>query len=436
MHSRPKAFGHDPTQTEAKQSNSLVKNRMKNFFKVQELEHVLEFKASFPRVGSERIPLSDSLDRIVSTDIIADTNLPEFSRSTMDGYAVCASSTFGASEGNPAYLIVKGSISMGETPAFSICPGDAAAISTGGMLPEGADSVIMIEHTGIIDDKTIEAYHSIAPGHNIIKPGEDICKGEILLTSGRRVRPQELGFLAAFGCLTIDVYKKPMIGIISTGDEIVPIDKNPGSGNIRDINTYSLSGLVKKYGGIPVSFGIVRDNLQALFKKASLAVSATDMVLISGGSSVGIRDFTIDVLSSMPDSTILTHGISISPGKPTILAKTGNKAFWGMPGQTVSAMVVFEAVVRPFIEHIAGLLQNEIFLYVIYAILARNIASAQGRTDYIRVRLIENNGVVQAEPILGKSNLISTMVKANGLVKIETNSEGLEKGATVPVIII
>jgi len=407
---------------------------MKEFFKVKELKQVLEYVSQFPRVGTEDVPLTETLGRILASDIVSEENLPDFLRSTMDGYAVRAASTFGASEANPAYLTVKGSVAMGETPAFSVGHGEAAKISTGGMLPDGTDSVVMIEHTGAIDDTTIEAYRSVAPGGHVIEKGEDIRKGETILSGGQKLRPPESGILAAFGIGAVNVYKKPAVGILSTGDEIVPIEKMPGPGKIRDINTYTLFTKVQEAGGIPVTFGIVGDDFDALFKACSLALDQTDMVLISGGSSVGVRDFTIEVLSALPDSGILVHGISISPGKPTILAKTGNNAVWGLPGHVVSAMVVFDVVVRPFIEHIGGLLQKRAVATKLPARLSRNISSAQGRIDYIRVRLIEKEGACWAEPILGKSGLIHTMVQADGLVEIGLNEEGLDKGTEVEVI--
>jgi molybdopterin molybdotransferase len=407
---------------------------MKEFFKVTDLKKVLEYASDFPRVEIEEVPLSEAVGRVLAQDIDADTDLPDFTRSTMDGFAVSASSTFGASEANPAYLSVIGSVSMGKSPSFPIGIGQAARISTGGMLPEGADSVIMIEHTEAVDPTSIEVYRSVAPGQNILEKGEDISKNAVLVSGGKRLRAQETGLLAAFGQNRVKVYKKPVIGIISTGDEIVPIDERPGPGQIRDINMYTLSGLIKNTGADPVTLGIVRDDFNDLLKKCSLALDKTDMVLISGGSSVGTRDFTIEVLTALPDAQILVHGISISPGKPTILAKSHHHAIWGLPGQVVSAMVVFEVVVKPFIEQISGLSIEHKKDFKLPARLSRNISSSQGRADYIRVRLNEKNGVLWAEPILGKSGLINTMVKAHGLIEIGVNTEGLDKGAEVEVI--
>ena len=409
---------------------------MKDFFNVTELSRVIKFVADFSPVESETVPISSAKGRILAEDLISDIDLPDFRRSTMDGFAVQAASTFGATEGNPAYLMVKGAVVMGEQPGFSIGPGEAAKISTGGMLPEGADGVIMVEHTAVIDEQTIEAYRSAAPGQHVIAAGEDFKKDAIILSVGRPIRPQEVGLLAAFGKTRVRVYKKPTIGIISTGDEIVPIDQTPGPGKIRDINTYTLSGLVQDAGGVSLPYGIAQDDFEGLFKKCEQALAETDMVLISGGSSVGTRDFTIDVLSALPDPSIMVHGISISPGKPTILAKSGSKAIWGLPGHVVSAMIVFAKVVRPFIEQIGGLAGQAKIEPKVKALLSRNLSSAQGRVDFIRVRLVEEGGALWAHPVLGKSGLIHTMVKADGLIEIGLNVEGLEKEAEVEVYLM
>ncbi len=409
---------------------------MKEFFKVTDLKRVLEYTTDFPPVGTQNITLDTAAGRVLAEDMVSDVDLPDFMRSTMDGYAVKAASTFGASEANPAYLTVKGVVEMGESPAFAIATEEAARIATGGMLPEGADSVVMIEHAEAIDDTTIEVYRSVAPGQNILEKGEDFKKDEIILADGQKLRAQETGLLAAFGKETIRVYQKPVVAIISTGDEVVAINQEPGPGRIRDINTYTLASLVQNAGGIPLPLGIVDDNFEELFGLCTAALEQADMILISGGSSVGTRDFTLDVLSALPEAEILVHGISISPGKPTILAKSRNHALWGLPGHVVSAMVVFEVVVRPFIEHIGGIVAGHKKNFKLAARLSRNLSSPQGRIDYVRVRLIEKGGEMWAQPILGKSGLINTMVKADGLIEIGINTEGLDKGTSVEVMLL
>jgi len=406
---------------------------MKEFFQVETIEAVMAHVDAFAAVATETVPLAQCLGRVLAENAFSDVNIPDFNRSTMDGFAVSASSTFGASEANPAYLTVRGQIRMGVRPDFSIGPGEAARIATGGMLPEGADSVIMVEHTDALDDTTIEAYRSVAPGQHVIEKGEDIRHTEPALMKGTRIRPQESGLLAACGRTEISVFRRPVVGIISTGDEVVAVDRVPGEGQIRDINTHTLSGQVLAAGGVPVVFGIVRDNRDDLMEKCRRALETTDMVMISGGSSVGARDFTVEVLGALPDTGILVHGISISPGKPTILARSGGKAFWGLPGHAVSAMVVFAVVVRPFLDRLCGLSETA-RRFPVQAVLSRNLASAQGRVDYVRVRLKAAEGQIMAEPILGKSGLINTMVKADGLIAIGIDTEGLEQGAVVRVM--
>ena len=409
---------------------------MKEFFKVTDLKTVLGWTSLFQSVEKETIGLTGALGRILGMDIQSEINLPDFPRAIMDGYAVCATSTFGASEGNPAYLNIVGTIAMGEDPTISIKPGETAKISTGGMLPAGADSVVMIEHTDVIDDTTIEVYRSVAPGQHMIQIGEDIKASETILFQGQQLRPQEIGILAALGIETVSVYRQPVISIISTGDEVLPISETPPLGKIRDINSFTLSGQVAQAGGRPVRMGIVNDNFQALRDMCQTAVQQSDMVFISGGSSVGMRDFTIEVLSAIPGAEILAHGISISPGKPTILAKVGKTLFWGLPGHVTSAMVVFHVVVRPFLEHIGGKNPAHENTRSCYARLERNLSSKQGRIDYIRVKLHHEDGTLSAEPVLGKSGLIHTMAKADGLVRIDKNTEGLDKGSIVEVALL
>ncbi len=408
---------------------------MKDFFTVTPLHAVFEKIGGFPVVGGETVPLWEANNRILAEDIVSDMDIPGFARSTVDGYAVCASSTFGASETNPAYLTLKGAVAMGKTPDFSVFAGEAGRISTGGMLPPGSDSVVMLEHANEIDDATLEVYKSVPPMGNVIAEAEDIPKNQTVLFAGTRIRPQEVGLLAALGKERVPVFKKPVIGLISTGDEIVDIQSRPGPGQIRDINTYTLYSQIQNAGAIPKIFGRAADDREPLLEKCKTALSASDMVIVSGGSSVGTRDLTLEVIAALPNSEILIHGISISPGKPTILARADSKPFWGLPGHVASAMVVFDRVVRPFIAHAAGMDPSRNPRRPrISARLSRNLASAQGRTDFVRVKLEETEEGLLARPALGKSGLIHTMLKADGLIEIDANTEGLEKDAPVSVI--
>jgi molybdopterin molybdotransferase len=406
---------------------------MREFFKVVNLDEVLKKTDDFLHKDIEQISIDNAVFRILAVDIVSDQNLPGFTRSTMDGFAVKAKSSFGASDGSPAFLEVKGQIKMGDTPDFSIGILEAAKISTGGMLPDGADAVVMVEYTEEIDENSIEVFKSVAPYQHIVLFDDDFKKDEVILKKGTPLRPQEVGLLSAFGHSKIQVYKKPVVGIISTGDEVVGIDEKTSPGKIRDINSYSLRSMVMKNGGVPVNYGIISDNYDELKKVCEKALIETDIILISGGSSVGTRDYTIDVLSSIKDSEILVHGISLSPGKPTILANIGGKPVFGLPGHVVSAMVVMEIVVTPFIQKLSGE-NNKTIKQSISAKLSRNVASVNGRTDFIRVYTSYEDGEYIAKPVMGKSGLINTLIKANGLVEIDINTEGLYKGARVDVI--
>lgn len=408
---------------------------MKEFFKVQDVAEVFQYFDRFGPVAAETAGLAEAVGRVAAADLFADRDLPDFPRSIVDGYAVRGASTFGASEANPAYLTVRGSVAMGTVPDFAIGPGQAARMPTGGMLPQGADSVVMIEHSAVLDETTIEIYRSVAPGQNCIGAGEDFSKGALLVGEGQRIRSQESGVLAAFGRTEVPVYRRPAVGIISTGDEIVAVENTPGPGQIRDVNAFTIASLVAEAGGRPVHYGIVRDSFDALYATSAQALERCDTVLITGGSSVGTRDFTVEVIGAFENSRILVHGISISPGKPTILAAVDRKAFWGLPGHVVSAMVVFSRIVKPFLWHIGGYTPKPDAELKMPARLGRNVPSVLGRLDYIRVRLVRKDEDLWADPLLGKSALINTMVQADGLIEIDKNTEGLEKGDRVEVIL-
>jgi molybdopterin molybdotransferase len=408
----------------------------KEFFKVTSLERVLELVRTFPCVTDEVLPLDQCVGCILSQDIVSEIDLPEFNRATMDGYAVQARSTFGASESMPALFRIVGAVEMGEVPTVSVRPGEAVRIATGGMLPDGADSVVMIEHAQALDEHTLEVFKSSVPLQHVIEIGEDFRREEQILPKGSRIRPQEMGVLAALGQTHVSVYRQPTVAIISSGDEIVPIEETPSLSQLRDVNAYTLAGLIRLSGGIPLYLGIARDNFDELHSLCKNALAESDMVLISGGSSVGSRDFTMEVIQALPAAEILVHGVSISPGKPTILATSEQKPIWGLPGQVTSTMVVFQVMVRPMLEKIGGLSEDRLVAErEVSAVLSRNMASVQGREDYVRVKLVRRENQIYAEPILGKSGLIHTMVKADGLIKIDMNSEGLDKGTPVSVIL-
>jgi molybdopterin molybdotransferase len=406
------------------------------FFKVKTAEEVLEILNQFNPLREETVSLENAFNRVISQEIISQEDLPDFPRSSMDGYAVNARDTFGATETLPVSLDIAGEISIGTAPEISVGPGKAVRIPTGGMMPKGADAVVMVEYCHLLDNKTIEISHAVSPLENVISPGDDFRKGVTIFKKGTRLRPQDLGLLAGLGISTVTVHKKARVAIISTGDEILPIEQRPGPGQVRDINSYTLTAFCRQAGVIPVNLGLCKDSFNDLRDMVKKGIETADTLWISGGSSVGTMDMTVNVLESFDRMELLVHGISISPGKPTIIVKIGNKAVFGLPGHAASAMVIAEIFLNPFLSRLSGDINAfEDSHFYIEAELSRNIESASGRDDYIRIRLEKRDGRLFAEPIFGKSGLISTLVEAHGLLKIDRNTEGLYKGQAVKVML-
>jgi molybdopterin molybdotransferase len=406
------------------------------FFNVKTPSQVYPILEGFGPLGTERIALGKSLNRILGEDVISPIALPPFDRSTVDGFAVKARDTFGTSESNPTLINVIGEVLMGQATDLVVSQGEAVQVPTGGVIPKGADAVIMVEFTELAAGRTIQVKKPVSPLENVSQQGEDIKKGERILSKGHRIRSQDMGALAGLGKSRVMVYEKPRVAIVSSGDEIVDITKKPRFGEIRDVNRYSLSAQVESAGGAPLFIGIARDRFDELKCLCEKGLQRAHMLMISGGSSVGTLDYTTDVIKSFPDSEILVHGVSLRPGKPTIIGCSGGKPVVGLPGHPVSAMVVFDLFLKPLIWRLAGhaglLWPREKRLP---AILSRNVPSPPGREDYIRVMAEEKDGHVLAHPILGKSGSISTMVKANGLIKVDIDSEGLEEGSAVEVLL-
>jgi molybdopterin molybdotransferase len=406
------------------------------FFKVKTSEEVLELLEGFEPVGEETVPLSQAFGRVLSQDIVSNEDLPGFSRSSMDGYAIKAKDSFGASESLPALLEIVGEVKMGEVPRVTIAEGQAVKISTGGMLPDGADGVVMLEYCHLVDEKTVEVSRAVSPQENVIQPDDDYKKGATVLLKGSRLRPQDIGVMAGLGISHNRVYKRPKVAVISTGDEVIPIEKGPKPGQVRDINSYTLSAFCEQLGALPVIMGLCQDNFEKLRGMLEKGLSTADTVWISGGSSVGTRDLTLKAFESFPDMAVLVHGISISPGKPTIIARMGRCAIFGLPGHTASAMVVAEVFLKPFLSRLSGETRARKRVGAeVEARLSRNIESASGRDDYIRVKLHKKKEEWVAEPIFGKSGLISTLVDADGLVRVDRNTEGLYEGEIVKVMV-
>jgi molybdopterin molybdotransferase len=348
----------------------------------------------------------------------------------MDGFAVRASDTFGASEGLPAYLQLKGEVLMGRSAHdIALKTGDCARIATGGMLPPDADAVVMVEQTQEAKGGTIEVLRAVAPGENVVQVGEDVRTGDPILMQGHQLRPQDVGGLLALGFTRICAARRLRVGIVSGGDELVDPNLEPGPGQIRDINSYTLAALVSRAGHQPCLAGIYPDEYAELEAAARQALDSNDVVILSAGSSVSTRDMTATVIESLGSPGVLVHGVSLKPGKPTILAVCDGKAVFGLPGNPVSCMVTFDLFVAPTLAHLSGAQQPP--RNTVRARLARNIASATGREDYIQVKL--ENG--EAVPVFGKSNLIYTLIRADGMVKIPLDVGGLAAGAEVEVVL-
>lgn len=383
---------------------------------------------------AERVSIENSLSRILAEDIYSKEDLPGFDRSSVDGYAVISSDTFGASETMPLYLEIVGEIKMGERPSTSLSRGKAMKIPTGGMLPEGSDAVIMLEHTATVNERLIEILRPVASGENVIKKNEDIKAGEIVLKKGHKLRPQDIGALAGLGITEIEVYKKPIVSIISTGDEIIPPEERPAPGQVRDINSYNLAGLVIEAGGLPVKMGILRDDYALLKDTLKRVCANSRIVLISGGSSVGTRDFTARAIDELGNPGLLFHGVAMKPGKPTIAGIINNVPVFGIPGHPAAATACFLNFIKPVIRTLSGDTSLDI-PKTIRAILTKNIPSSAGRTDFVRVKIIEDRGNYLAEPVFGKSGLITTLVHASGFVVIPDDRLGFAEGETVEVIL-
>lgn len=382
--------------------------------------------------AEETISTAVALGRVVLSPVEAPYALPSFSRSTVDGYAVRAADTFGASESLPAYFTLAGEVAMGVAPEFHLGNGDCALIHTGGMLPRGADSVVMLENTQLARPGEIELLRAAAVGENVLEVGEDVRQGQEVIPKGIRLRPPEIGGLMALGITRLVVARKPRVAILSSGDEVLPPEAILQPGQVYDVNSYTLSALVEENGGIPIRAGIVPDHEEKLFQSASSALAECEALVITAGSSASARDLTSQVVSRLGEPGVLVHGVNVRPGKPTILGVCHGKAVIGLPGNPVSALLIARLFVSPVIEILSGLQQARPKA-VVKARLSINLASQAGREDWIPVRLSQGSHGYEAEPLFGKSNLIFTLVEADGLIRIPPDATGLSPGEVVEV---
>ncbi|HRQ36316.1 MAG TPA: molybdopterin molybdotransferase MoeA [Chloroflexota bacterium] len=415
----------------------------------------------------ETIATEAALGRVTAVAIIAPHPLPQFRRSTMDGYAVRAADTHGASESLPAFLQVIAEIPMGQAASVSLQTGQAALVHTGGMIPDTANAVVQVEHTQVVgnrlsvtrdplsvtggqspnlqsfgstQDKSpianlpfeIEVFKAVAVGQNVLQVGEDVAERAVILPAGHWLRPQDLGGLLALGIMQVAVTRQPQVGILATGDEVVSPEQTAGPGQIRDINSYTVAGMARQAGGIPILGGIIADDFEALYTAAANLLAACDMLVLSAGSSVSVRDMTVQVIEKLGQPGVLLHGVATRPGKPTIVGAVGGKPVLGLPGNPVSAMIQFDMFGVPALYRLQGM-DDMPRQGVVWARLSQNIASESGREDYVPTRLADGPDGLVATPVFGKSNLIYTLVNADGLIKIPLNKNGLQAGEWVHV---
>ncbi|NFS06329.1 molybdopterin molybdotransferase MoeA [Clostridium botulinum] len=399
-----------------------------NVVSIKEAKDLIEKNFNVKPI-KEEVELLNSIDRVIYEDIVSQINVPNFRRSTVDGYAVNSKDIAGASESMPAMMNYKGEVFMGKIPEVNMnFPGDCVYVPTGGMIPEGADSVVMVEYTERVHEDTVLINKATAYGEKVVEIGEDIAKEEVIIKKGERLRPYEIGVLSSLGITKVPVCRKPKVAIISTGDEIVDPNKELKLGQIRDINSYLLQASIIEDGAIPINYGIIRDDFNLLKNTVEKAIEDTDIVLISGGSSVGKKDITIDVINSLGDPGVFVHGIAIKPGKPTIIGNVKDKIVFGLPGHPLSAAIVYKIIAKHYIDKIAGA-KEEVFPIICKFNI--NYHSAKGREEYLPVTLNWQENEIIASPIFSKSGLISGFSKAYGFIKIDKNLEGIKKDEKV-----
>ncbi len=387
-----------------------------------------------PRLVGEFISLKESQGRILSRDLKSPINIPSFDKSAMDGYAVIAEDTFGAAINNPVILDVLGRVRLGEGSDNIVYNGTTVLVYTGSKMPEGANAVIMKEYTNEVKSEKIEVNSSVAPGQNVSKIGEDVKKGELILKRGTQLKFQDLGMLAAMGFSKVEVLKKLKIAIISTGNELVSIEKAKKPFDNIDVNRITISSMCREMGAEVIDLGIVKDDFNKIKIIIKEGLEMANLVIVSGGTSVGDTDLTAEAINSIGKPGMIVHGISIRPGKPTGLALVNNKIIVSLSGHPIAAIVGFQALVKPILIKLQGI--HEMPNPTIRAKMIRRVASSLGERNYVRVRVEEFNGELIANPVRAKgSGIISSMIRANGFLIIPEDREGVDEGEEVEIVL-
>ncbi len=397
---------------------------------VKETKKIIDLLLYEKQRPYEEIYVEKSLGRVMAEDVFSPIELPEFSKSVVDGYAIKSKDTIGASESMPVFLEVIGHLEMGKIASMEVEDGKAVYIPTGAMLAKGADSVVMIEYIEKLDEETIAVYVSTAPGQGIISKGDDIKKDEIIIRKGKKIKASDIGVLSAVGIEKIKVYKKISMAVISTGDEIVNPFGKIEYGQVRDINTFLLASMAIESGAEVNLRLLTRDNLEEIKSAIEKALITSDIVVLSGGSSVGSKDMTSKVIESIEKGEIMVHGVAVKPGKPTIIGRIGEKLIFGLPGHPASAMIIYKVFIDYYINKYY---HTEEEIIQIEAITKENIHAAPGRETYQIVELDYNNNRYEVMPVYSKSAAISKVAKAKGFIRIGENKEGIKKGEKVIV---
>jgi molybdenum cofactor synthesis domain-containing protein len=399
---------------------------------LDEAQKAIESHFKLADLGEEEAVLLEAFNRVLSEDIVSTLDIPPFNRSTVDGYAVKAEDTFGADENQFATLKVSGVVSVGEQPRVKLGKGEAVEIVTGAPIPEGADAVVMVEDTER-EDGELRVFSPVTPGENVMKRGSDIKKGEAVLKKGQVLGSSEIGVLAALGLTKIKVSRIPMVAVLSTGSEVTEPGKPLPQGKIYDINAYSISTAVVESGAKPVYLGVVPDDKAALSKALQTALASADMVITSGGVSVGPRDYTPQIVDSLGKPGIIVYGIAVKPGKPTTVGFVGGKPVFSLPGHPTSALLIFYLLARPLIQQLAG--RPVTAMKTVRAAAGSRMFSAKGRRTFVMVRLMFDKSCrLIAEPLeSGASGAITTLAKADGFVEIPENEQFVDADEQVAV---
>lgn len=399
----------------------------------EEAKRVLE-KSFVPEPkGTERISLSDAHTRVLAVDVAAPMDVPPFDRSTVDGYATQASDTFGAAENKPVKLKFSGRVSVGEASSVKVKKGAVVEIVTGAPLPNGADAVVMLEYA-VRKDASVLIHRPVSKGENIMKAGSDIRNGETVLKKGQTLSSRQIGVLAALGLAEVDVYKRPKVAVLSTGEEVVEAGKTLEPGKIYDVNAHTLSAAVLECGGEPLNFGIIEDKKEPLEDALRMALHLADVVVSSGGVSVGPKDLMPSVLSGLGEPGVIVCGVAVKPGKPLTISLVDEKPVFSLPGHPTSALLMFYLFVRPVIARMAGKLEGD-ELFTVDAVAGEKMFSAKGRRTFVMVNLdVGESGELKASQVpLGLSGAITTLAKADGFVEIPEGQQFVDVGEAVTV---